>query len=847
MATLDVEDRKRPLDPEVKSEITSVTKRPHLDRADSSFISNGGSHIDIKKDQNGEDEEDIIPAYKGLEAFRKEAIFRKMREAQRDLARSQSKVRELQIQVDQTDEKCLALNTFWNTLVEDVQILIQDGKIPDETHSALTDAMALSVRKPSTSAFSKSLEERNASMKAILGLIVRLTPGSSPEVDELQAKCHQLIEESASLKARYHRTSEDRDSLIDELDATIEKLRKYERLHDRTHSSTVKATERPGAEAEEEAERAKVEAAEAERQAAVKRKQVAENELQEGTSVNGVNNHVSAELSQELEDAQKLAESRLTEVDGWRDQVVALRQENETLKMELQNIPQEKLVASDLYRQLHHRYELAGEEHTRLKSVNERLESENVELREQRQEYEAKAKIEANSLVDELRNAVKTHEGDVARLRSQRDELMAELTDKKQKETVKYTQIDEMKTLVQAKEKRIDTLRAEIKRLQMSLAARLGDDVWMSKLKAGLSEEEKEQADADIDLISDLQSRLKVAEERIADLQRQQEARSSSTTEAELAAKVSTLQKELDELNTILQQAGEGTDSKTPESISTLLQKQHEELQKSKRELDTANASTTALCDELEKLGAAYNEAKNIASVRISDSGRMEEKLSRLTTEKAKADNKYFGAMRAKDAIENEKRVALRNVERQTRVLEKYAEAEKIWQEQIQKHESEVTELRKFVNEANSNLLNLQSTLNTMQDQLGKSIETRDQAIASSQQKLKEYVEEAKQRSSAQERCEKLQRDLDKVRKQLASSGGTRKKGSFADDDQIEALNSLLRCSACKDRYRNRIITRCLHTFCNECVDARIQTRQRKCPSCGLGFSTSDVQTLFFQ
>lgn len=56
---------------------------------------------------------------------------------------------------------------------------------------------------------------------------------------------------------------------------------------------------------------------------------------------------------------------------------------------------------------------------------------------------------------------------------------------------------------------------------------------------------------------------------------------------------------------------------------------------------------------------------------------------------------------------------------------------------------------------------------------------------------------------------------------------------------------SLLRCSACKERYRDRIILKCLHTFCEPCVRARIQTRQRKCPHCGLGFAISDVQTLF--
>lgn len=78
----------------------------------------------------------------------------------------------------------------------------------------------------------------------------------------------------------------------------------------------------------------------------------------------------------------------------------------------------------------------------------------------------------------------------------------------------------------------------------------------------------------------------------------------------------------------------------------------------------------------------------------------MEEKVSKLATEvrhyplvvakprslaesfrslsqKAKADNKYFAAMRTKEAVEVERKVAQRNVEKQSKVLEKLSESER--------------------------------------------------------------------------------------------------------------------------------------------------------------------------
>lgn len=64
MATLDIEDRKRPLDPELRADAASASKRPHLERSMSSFVSNG-SYTVKQDDDDGEGEN--IPAYKGLE------------------------------------------------------------------------------------------------------------------------------------------------------------------------------------------------------------------------------------------------------------------------------------------------------------------------------------------------------------------------------------------------------------------------------------------------------------------------------------------------------------------------------------------------------------------------------------------------------------------------------------------------------------------------------------------------------------------------------------------------------------------------------------------------------------
>ena len=54
-----------------------------------------------------------------------------------------------------------------------------------------------------------------------------------------------------------------------------------------------------------------------------------------------------------------------------------------------------------------------------------------------------------------------------------------------------------------------------------------------------------------------------------------------------------------------------------------------------------------------------------------------------------------------------------------------------------------------------------------------------------------------------------------------------------------------IKCSVCKLNDKNTVITRCYHVFCESCVKTRMDTRQRKCPSCGDAFGVNDVQRIF--
>lgn len=61
----------------------------------------------------------------------------------------------------------------------------------------------------------------------------------------------------------------------------------------------------------------------------------------------------------------------------------------------------------------------------------------------------------------------------------------------------------------------------------------------------------------------------------------------------------------------------------------------------------------------------------------------------------------------------------------------------------------------------------------------------------------------------------------------------------------VEKYKALLRCTVCNSKYKDTAILRCMHVFCGGCVDELVRVRNRKCPTCGEGFTLNDVKKIF--
>ncbi len=429
---------------------------------------------------------------------------------------------------------------------------------------------------------------------------------------------------------------------------------------------------------------------------------------------------------------------------------------------------------------------------------------------------------------------VKAKEADVTRLRSQRDELNAELTERRSREQVKFTQIEEMKALLNSKEERLALLSSQVRRLRMTVAAFQGQSVGVAILVKSENEE---------DQFAELSRAAQQAQARVAEL----EKRFGLID----AAAPNGVQVKSEDGAEDVQVKAEGAEENGVGGDSDL----RAEVERLRLALQAAEASSKAVDDELEKISAAYADLERQASVKVTDVSRLEEKALRWVTEKSKADNKYFSAMRAKDSMDQELRAAKQIADRQQKTVDTFTEVERNFAQQLALHEKEVTTFKKVIEVHTHRIDTLQRDLELHQERLVESARTKAAANESAKELIDTANTEKDARKRAEERIVRLEKDLESAKRQMAkaaasaakSKGRRESEAISGGDGEKDFLNSLLQCSSCKERYRNRILTKCYHTFCSTCIDARVQSRQRKCPHCGLAFAVSDVQPLYLQ
>ncbi|KAF1362254.1 E3 ubiquitin-protein ligase-like protein bre1 [Lizonia empirigonia] len=266
------------------------------------------------------------------------------------------------------------------------------------------------------------------------------------------------------------------------------------------------------------------------------------------------------------------------------------------------------------------------------------------------------------------------------------------------------------------------------------------------------------------------------------------------------------------------------TDESTPEQL--------------RRKISNLENQLRLLSGELPSMEAAWKKAQAIAGKKIADLAAWEENVARANADKAKADQKFFAAMKAKGEMEQQVRILRLQAAKSTEVVTQLKEADSLSRSLVDKLEKQTAEMRSQMDElsiqhrqlqqkVNDNAVALEGHVSQMTD-LKKMVESKDAAYA---------IARHSQREACTER-DGLAAQVDGLKEQIAV---WKKKSKGEQSADAALMESMLQCQICKSRVKNTCIKTCGHLFCHDCVQDRLTNRARKCPNCGKAFGSNDT------
>lgn len=269
----------------------------------------------------------------------------------------------------------------------------------------------------------------------------------SSDIHDLQKKLASLLATQKEYLTKLEALKKEKDDLSDRLETASLRYIKAEKRLDRAKSSVV----------------AKLEAQ-------------AIGSSGNG-SVSGVPNGGDVEMtdsvSEENEANQTAYKEAAAAVAKQKEQLEAIMAENKSLTEQLSaantrlsNLNEDDYARTELFKQFRLQHEDVIRRINHLEATNIQLREEAEKYQAERTAYRAQIENEAEVVTGELESQLQRMEADLTRIRSTRDELIADLSVRKASSEQDKTSSDHLKELISAKDDRITSLEAEAERLR---------------------------------------------------------------------------------------------------------------------------------------------------------------------------------------------------------------------------------------------------------------------------------------------------------------------------------------------------------------------------------------------
>ena len=180
------------------------------------------------------------------------------------------------------------------------------------------------------------------------------------------------------------------------------------------------------------------------------------------------------------------------------------------------------------------------------------------------------------------------------------------------------------------------------------------------------------------------------------------------------------------------------------------------------RSLETQHA---LLNKELPSMEAAYKKTQALAAKKVEEIAAWEENIARLSAEKAKADQKYFATMKAKDVQANEFKQLRHQNQRSSEMITQMKDSEGKMRELVANLERQIAESREGLTKAEIQLRALeqkQKEASLTFEGLRKSIDELKTLVG---QKDKDNLSTAKAKRDVEEELEKTRVRLEDTKK----------------------------------------------------------------------------------
>ncbi|PVI02718.1 BRE1-domain-containing protein [Periconia macrospinosa] len=264
-------------------------------------------------------------------------------------------------------------------------------------------------------------------------------------------------------------------------------------------------------------------------------------------------------------------------------------------------------------------------------------------------------------------------------------------------------------------------------------------------------------------------------------------------------------------------------------------------LEQLRSKVKTYEQKNKILSEELPGLEAAWKKAQAIAGKKIAEIATWEENVSRAMADKAKADQKFFAAMKAKEALQSQLKALQEQVGKGTKVVAQLKEADSSSRSLVDKLEKQTAEMRAQMDDLAAQHRQLQQKTNenaiateghvSQIAELKKIVETKDAT----------YLAAKKAQREAEVERDKMTAQVEGLHKQIDH---WKKKGQGQQSESVTMMESMLQCQICKNKIKDTVIKTCGHVFCDKCIQDRLTNRARKCPNCGKAFGNNDTMRI---